>query len=133
MMLGLSRTSFKAVGLRNGKRAAQACLISLAALGLAAGCVEQADDKPTDEDLSVIKKNLLSEAPKPQFPAGSDVDGKVTYIGLDSSMNPIEPGKEVKLTHYWKVTSAPGAGWRLFTHLHGPGNSQYMNVDHGPI
>ena len=126
-MLGLSLTNFRL------RRATNAPLAALAAIGLLASCVEQADDKPTDEDLSVIKKNLLTEAPKPQFAAGADIDGKVTYLGLDSSMNPIEPGKEVKLTHYWKVNAAPGAGWRLFTHLHGPGSSNFVNVDHGPI
>lgn len=96
-------------------------------------CVEQTDEKPTAEDMEVIKKNLLSAAPTPKFVVNGDLDGKVTYLGVDSSANPIEPGKEFKLTHYWKVVNAPGPGWRLYTHLNGPNNQSFLNVDHGPI
>ena len=76
----------------------------------AAACVEQSDEKPTAEDQDFINKNLLKEPPKPQFAVNADIDGKLVYLGLDSSANPIEPGKDVKLTHYWKVVSAPGRG-----------------------
>lgn len=131
MKLGLSLTIRSFPGILPGARAT--ALASVLALATGLGCVEQADDKPTEEDMTVIKKNLLTEAPKPQFKVDGDIDGKVTYLGLDVSMNPIEPGKEVKLTHYWKVVSAPGAGWRLFTHLNGPSNTQFINVDHGPV
>jgi hypothetical protein len=109
------------------------------ASGLLAGgllfgaCVEQTDEKPTAEDMETIKKNLLTTAPTPKFPLNADLDGKVVYLGLDTSANPIEPGKEFKLTHYWKVVSPPGPGWRLFTHLNGPNNQQFLNVDHGPV
>jgi hypothetical protein len=96
-------------------------------------CVEQSDEKPTAEDMEVVKKNLLSAAPTPKFSVNGDLDGKVVYLGLDVSSNPIEPGKEFKLTHYWKVVNAPGPGWRLFTHLNGPNNTQFLNVDHGPV
>jgi hypothetical protein len=102
-------------------------------LALSGGCVEQAEEKPTAEDLEYIKQNLLSAEPKPQFPVNGDIDGKVVYLGLDASMSPIEPGKDVKLTHYWKVVAPPGAGWRMFTHINSPGHQQYMNVDHGPV
>jgi hypothetical protein len=96
-------------------------------------CVEQTDEKPTAEDMETIKKNLLTAAPAPKFALNADLDGKVVYLGLDTSANPIEPGKEFKLTHYWKVVSPPGPGWRLFTHLNGPNNQQFLNVDHGPV
>jgi hypothetical protein len=96
-------------------------------------CVEQAEEKPNTEDLEFIKKNILSSEPKPQFAVNSDLDGKVVYLGVDSSANPIEPGKDVKLTHYWKVVSAPGAGWRSFVHVNGPGNTSFINFDHGPV
>ena len=96
-------------------------------------CVEQTDEKPTAEDMETIKKNLLTTAPAPKYPVNADLDGKVVYLGLDTSADPIEPGKEFKLTHYWKVVTPPGAGWRLFTHLNGPNNQQFLNVDHGPV
>jgi hypothetical protein len=99
----------------------------------AVACVEQTEEKPTEQDMEVIKKNLLTEAPKPQFVVNGDLDGKVTYLGVDVTMNPIEAGKEFKLTHYWKVNAAPGPGWRLFTHLNGPTGAPFLNVDHGPM
>jgi len=107
------------------------CLVALS--GLALGCVEQADDKPTKEDEEFIKKNILTSAPTPQFVSNADLDGKVTYLGLDVSPNPVEPGKDVKLTHYWKVNVAPGEGWKLFTHISGPNKQGFANVDHTPM
>ena len=100
---------------------------------LAVGCVEQADEKPSAEDQEFVKKNLLSSAPTPQFPVNADLDGKVVYLGVDVSPNPAEAGKDLKVTHYWKVVTAPGEGWRTFYHAQGPNRAGYMNVDHGPV
>ena len=36
-----------------------------------------------------------------------------------STTCPIEPGKDVQLTHYWKLVASPGEGWKTFTHLNG--------------
>jgi hypothetical protein len=105
----------------------------LLGLGLAVGCVEQAEEKPSAEDQEFVKKNLLSAAPTPMFPVNADLDGKVTYLGADVSPNPAEAGKDLKVIHYWKVNSAPGEGWRTFTHVQGPNRAGYMNVDHGPV
>ncbi len=106
----------------------------LAALaGLAVGCVEQADDKPTKEDEEFIKKNILATPPTPQFVVNADLDGKVTYLGMDVSPNPVEAGKDVRVTHYWKVNVAPGEGWKMFTHISGTNKQGYANVDHTPV
>jgi hypothetical protein len=107
-----------------------------AGVGLAAflvGCVEQAEDKPTAEDLEYVKKNLLSAAPAPKFPVNADLDGKVVYLGCDVEPAPVEAGKDVKVIHYWKVVTSPGEGWRTFTHANGANKQGYINVDHGPI
>jgi hypothetical protein len=108
-------------------------LYLVALSGLALGCVEQADDKPTKEDEEFIKKNILTTPPTPQFVVNADLDGKVTYLGLDVSPNPVEPGKDVRLTHYWKVNVAPGEGWKMFTHISGTNRQGYANVDHTPV
>jgi hypothetical protein len=107
------------------------CLLGLGVL--AVGCVEQADDKPSAEDQEFVKKNLLKTAPTPQFVVNADLDGKVSYLGADVSPNPAEAGKDLKVTHYWKVSTPPGEGWRTFTHAQGPSKASYMNVDHGPV
>ena len=98
-----------------------------------AACVEQEDDTPTPEDLAEVRKNLLTAAPTPRLPVNADLDGKVIYLGMDAEPATIEPGKDVRLTHYWKVVEAPGAGWRSFTHLNGPNHTTFVNVDHGPV
>ncbi len=102
-------------------------------LWLALGCVEQAEEKPTPEDLEYVKQSLLKAPPTPQIPANADLDGKVVYLGVDVSPNPAEAGKDLRLTHYWKVIAAPGEGWRTFTHANGPGAKSYVNIDHGPV
>jgi hypothetical protein len=100
---------------------------------MAFGCVEQADDKPTKEDEEFVKKNLLSAEPKPQFVAKADLDGKVEYLGADVAPSPAEPGKDVHITHYWKIKAPVNDGWRLFTHIGGPNKQGFINVDHGPV
>ena len=100
---------------------------------LGMGCVEQQEEKPTPEDQEFVKKNLLSAAPTPQFAVNADLDGKVILLGADVAPNPIEAGRDVKVTQYWKVVEAPGTGWRLFDHVGGPGGAGYQNRDHGPV
>lgn len=117
---------------RTERARAGRCLWIAALTGLALGCVEQAEEKPTKEDEEFIKKNLLSPEPTPQFVAKADLDGKVEYLGLDVSPTPVEPGKDVRLTHYWKVIAPPGDTWRTFYHI-GPTKQRFMNVDHGPM
>jgi len=124
---------FGAIAARRWRRHTGLCgLAGLSGL-LALACVEQQEDKPTPEDQEYVTKNLLSAAPTPQFKVDADLDGKVVYLGLDAAPNPVEPGKDVKVTQYWKVVSPPGEGWRLFNHVSGPNNAGYQNRDHGPM
>jgi Carbohydrate family 9 binding domain-like len=103
-------------------------------LALSVGaCVEQDDDKPNDDDMKVAKQNILATAPTPRFATNADLDGKVTYLGLDVDPATVEPGKDVKLTHYWKLVASPGDGWKPFTHLEGPNHGGFINADHTPV
>jgi hypothetical protein len=116
--------------------ASPACALVAIAAGLIGGsgsCVEQDDEKPTQDDLKAIKANILAVAPTPRFAVNADLEGKVVYLGLDVEPAIIEPGKPAKLTHYWKAVSSPGDGWRVFTHLEGPKNQSFINADHGPV
>lgn len=105
----------------------------VALVGLTMGCVEQAEDKPTKEDEEFVKKNLLATPPTPQFVANADIDGKVVYLGMDVSPNPVESGRDVRVTHYWKVNTPPGEGWKVFTHISGTNKQGFANVDHTPV
>lgn len=96
-------------------------------------CVEQNDDRPTEDDMKTIKANILSAAPTPKFPVNADLEGKVVYLGIDVDPPTAIPGKELKLTHYWKSVASPGEGWRLFTHVEGPNHQSFINADHGPV
>ena len=94
-------------------------------------CVEQDEDKPTAEDMAAAKQNILTTAPTPKYAVNADLDGKIVYLGLDVDHAPIEPGKDVTLTHYWKVVS-PVSEWKTFTHLNGAG-TKFINADHAPV
>lgn len=53
-------------------------------------CVEQEPDKPSADDLSVAKQNLLSSPPAPRYAVNADLDGKVVFLGLDVDPLPAE-------------------------------------------
>jgi hypothetical protein len=113
-----------------GRFLAAALALSCACL---LACVEQDEDKPSTDDMKAAKQNILTAAPAMRFPANADLDGKIVYLGLDIDTPTIEPGKDVKVTHYWKVVAAPGDGWRVFTHINGPTGQPYINADHAPV
>ena len=60
--------------------------------------------------MAAAKQNILTTPPTPKYAVNADLDGKVVYLGLDVDHVPIEPGKDVTLTHYWKLVASPGAG-----------------------
>lgn len=101
-------------------------------LGLVAGCVEQEPDRPTEDDKRIIRQNILKKVPKLKHTVNADLEGKVTYLGLDVDKDVIQPGEQFTLTHYWKVHKKVD-GWRLFVHLNGPGKRGFINADHKPI
>ena len=107
--------------------------LAVTATMLLGACVEQDDDKPNDEDMKVAKQNLLATAPTPKYAVNADLDGKVVYLGLDVDPATPEPGRDIKLTHYWKVVAPVGDGWKPFTHLEGPNHANYINADHAPV
>jgi hypothetical protein len=103
-------------------------------LGLVAGlgCVEQGADRPA-ADPELIGRNVSTTAPHPQFPVNASLGDGIVYLGVDITPTPVEPGKSVKLVHYWQVEAPPGKDWRTFTHVQGPARVGYFNVDHQPV
>jgi hypothetical protein len=102
-------------------------------LGL--GCVEQSPDVPSEEDVKVAKENVLSSPPASiRFPVNADLEGKLTYLGLDVDTQVVSPGKPFTLTHYWKVNEPIEDGWKVFVHLEAPGvKTSHLNADHIPV
>jgi hypothetical protein len=121
------------ISVRFSSRRSIGWLYLVALSGLTFGCVEQGEDKPTKEDEEFIKKNILTAPPTPQFVVNADLDGKLVYLGMDVSPIPVEAGKDVKVTHYWKVNAPVGEGWKMFTHISGTNKQGYANVDHTPV
>jgi hypothetical protein len=105
--------------------------VLVATLGLSA-CVEQEPDRPTEDDVKVIKQNILSKAPDMKFKVNAELEDKIVYLGLDVDKATVVPGEPFKLTHYWKVLK-PADGWLLFVHLNGPEKRGFINADHKPI
>jgi hypothetical protein len=106
-------------------RAVRFALLPLLSWLALAACVEKETEKV---DESFIQSNLLSAAPSPQHPVNADLGGKVIYLGCDLDKETAAPGDRIKITHYWKVVEAPGAEWRLFTHVNGS-SGEWINVD----
>ncbi len=115
-------------------RKLRVALSALAAIAFG-GCVEQSPDVPSEDDIKAAKENLLSAPPATmKFPVNADLEGKVTYLGMDVDTDVVTPGKAFTLTHYWKVNEALPDDWRVFIHLEAPGNKgSHLNADHVPI
>ena len=114
-------------------------VVLLGALSLM-GCLQKQDDPmpPGQRPLSQaererVKKEILTAPPATlRFKVDADLDGKITYLGLDCGAGPVEPGKPFTLTHYFQVKQAV-PGWKLFVHTSGPGETEFRNFDHVPI
>jgi hypothetical protein len=115
------------------RKTSTAAFLVFSAMLLSLGCVEQDDEKPNEDDLKIAKQNILTAAPTPRFAVNADLDGKVVYLGLDTEAATVEPGRDFKLTHYWKMVASPGDGWKTFTHLEGANHAGFINVDHTPV
>jgi hypothetical protein len=102
----------------------------LAVVGWA--CVEQEPDRPTEEDVRIIKQSILTQAPAMKLKVDADLEGKVTYLGLDVDKDVIQPGTPFKLTHYWKCNKTV-SDWEIFVHLNGPNKADFINADHKAI
>jgi len=99
------------------------------------GCVEQEPDRPTAADWKTIKQNILKKAPaKLTHKVDADFEGKVVYLGMDVDKNPVRPGQQFTITHYWQVKQAV-PGWKVFVHLHDPKHQgkYFINADHKPV
>lgn len=100
--------------------------------GLIVSCVDSGSTTKKI-DRKFVQSNLVAEVPSDVVRADASLGpGKVSYVG-----NRVEPGTErglvpghsVRVTHYWRVDQAPGAGWRVFGFMRGaPGTSDFAYI-----
>ena len=91
-------------------------------LALGAGCVEQPAQNRggvSSQELESVRRRVARRtAPTPQHPLSISFGGnKVQLIGYDINVTELRPGQSITVTWWWKCNTAPGDGWRLFTHL----------------
>jgi len=91
------------------------CLAALVGVGV--GCVEQGEEQPTKEDEEFIRQESPRDGADAEVPGQRRPGRQVDLSGHGCHPYPVEAGKDVRLTHYWKVNVAPGEGWKLFTHI----------------
>ncbi len=101
--------------------------IMLLALVAGTACVDKGP--PANKiDKAYVQANILSEAPPLDNVVNADFGGKVIYLGNTVNTKVLSPGGAGSIVHYWKVIEAPGASWKVFSHLNG-GPSEWMNLD----
>jgi hypothetical protein len=83
-------------------------------------------DKPDPE---YAKQHLLQAPPTPKIAINADLGGKVVYLGCDLDKPTVKPGEKFTIVHYFKVVQAPSGDYRLFTHVKGAGQKDWINVD----
>ena len=113
-------------------RSALRCALVLAAA--LAGCVERTTYATSDESDRVAR--LIDSAPpaKIEHRLNVDFDGAVELLGYDLDRPEVHPGDELTVTWHWRCLGAPGAGWRLFTHVVDGDDRSRINQDEvGPI
>ncbi|MCD6499805.1 MAG: carbohydrate-binding family 9-like protein [Deltaproteobacteria bacterium] len=114
--------------------------VALALAAMVGGCVQRAHKSSghrrrqlTPADWKVIRQNLLKKAPEHlTYSVNAHLGDKAIFLGADVK-GPVAPGKPFHVISYWKALK-PMPGWRMFSHLNGPGgSSSFVNVDHAAI
>lgn len=88
---------------------------------------------PDMENENILAKFVMTEEPKPEFPAGTVFDDKVELIGYDlklPSKGYVGAGRRFRVVWYWRALQTLGKQ-KVFVHIDGQGNR--INGDHDPV
>ncbi len=106
-----------------------------------AACVDKGPGpQPKKVDPGFVGKHLLAQPPVLTAKLDVELGGTLIYLGNTVESSRIVPGGAVKITHYWKVVTPPGPGWKTFTLFRGAAGlpdfmalpDTDMSVAHGP-
>ncbi len=90
--------------------------LSVLALASVMGCT--ADVAPlSPAQREVVAAYVSKKAPSPEYELEVEFGNKVRLLGYDLDATEWRPGDILRVTWYWQTLVAPGANWKLFTHL----------------
>lgn len=92
------------------------------------GCVDR-EPELTGQQKSALKPYLLQTAPSGMNSSAFVFGDKVALLGYEVSPANIKPGETFEITWIWKANKAPGAGWKLFTHVGDENQKERLNQD----
>lgn len=101
----------------------------LAAVAAAVSCVEKSPSPGEKPDPAYAKTQMLSAEPTPKYVVNANLGDKVMYLGCDVDKTTLKPGDKFTVVHYWKVLNPPGGDYRVFTHVQGTSQKDWINVD----
>ncbi|MDH3202037.1 MAG: carbohydrate-binding family 9-like protein [Myxococcales bacterium] len=92
------------------------CRLLVLALASAMGCTtDSAPLSPAQRE--AVAAYVSKTAPTPAYDLDVEFGKKVRLLGYDLDATEWRPGETLRVTWYWQAQVAPGAGWKLFTHL----------------
>jgi hypothetical protein len=134
-----SRMSVRTGGVR--RRGALRGLLTILALSTcvaSAACSKKKDKQATaatpENKKHALRSYIRSETPKRMSnKLGVDFDGKVTLLGYRLDPDGLTPGKNAKLTLYWKSVAKVDDGFQLSTHLVDGSGERLLTLENGPL
>ena len=101
---------------------------------VSAGCVGGSKGL-SSEDKDKLKAYILDAPPADiQHKLDVNFENKVHLIGYAFEPETAGPGKDVKITYYWRCDEPLEEGWLLFTHTKDDGSGKMGNLDYdGPL
>lgn len=106
------------------------------AIGALSACIGgRSDEQANKEPPAEVKQYILDAVPSDLTELNINFDDKVHLVGVRiEPSGPVQPGKKVKLTYYWRVDKPLDAGWKLFTHVYDASGERLLNIDNvGPL
>ena len=106
--------------------------MSLALMGACQG-VEQPTPILTQAQWKQVQQHLLKAEPEPQHKLKVNYGDLIELIGMSVS-GPMEAGKAVTITWYWRAKQDIKQDWRVFVHLDSQSDPSFrQNLDHHPV
>ena len=106
-------------------------LVILVALAVTAqSCRKPRKRVLTKEQQIHIQESIGAAMPSSAQAIGASLDGRITLLGVETDQKTVLPGKQLKVTWYWKAESSFEGDWMIFVHLEAPGKKRSTHDHH---